>query len=187
MSGRDLLDSSLADLVAEGITRHHLPPDSLMLEVDEQVLTSEPAHAVATAEALAEAGVALSLDNFGTGYSSLIRLRRLPVSEVKIDPSFVSRILQSPDDKVIVKSIVDLAASLSIRSLAEGVESSDVSTELLAMGCVAAQGWYYCRPLNAASATAWLTEHSKPPQPQPWRINIQPTGRRQAATLPPSA
>jgi diguanylate cyclase (GGDEF)-like protein len=185
VSGRDLLDSGLADLVAEGLARHHLSPDSLLLEIDERVLTSEPAHAVATAEALAEVGVALSLDDFGTGYSSLVRLKRLPVSEVKIDSSFVGRLLESPDDEVVVKSIVDLAAALGIRSVAEGVESAEVATALLAMGCVAAQGWHFCKPLNAASATSWLAEHGEPLR------ETRPVGGhggspRRPATLPPS-
>jgi EAL domain-containing protein (putative c-di-GMP-specific phosphodiesterase class I) len=158
VSGRDLLDSGLADLVGQGLNRHRLPPDVLLLEIDERVLTSEPAHSVATAEALAVLGVGLSLDDFGTGYSNLVRLKRLPVSEVKVDSSFVSRLLESPDDEVVVKSILDLAAALGIRSVAEGVESADVAAALLAMGCVAAQGWYFAKPMNAASATAWLTE-----------------------------
>jgi diguanylate cyclase (GGDEF)-like protein len=186
VSGRDLLDSGLADLVADGLQRHHLPPDALLLEIDERVLTSEPAHAVATAEALAEVGVALSLDDFGTGYSSLVRLKRLPVSEVKIDSSFVGRLLESPDDEVVVKSIVDLAAALGIRSVAEGVESAEVATALLAMGCVAAQGWHFCRPLNAASATAWLAEHGDPAQRGPRPVAGHANGPRRPAAMPPS-
>jgi diguanylate cyclase (GGDEF)-like protein len=186
VSGRDLLDSGLADMVADGLDRHHLPPDVLLLEIDERVLTSEPAHAVATAEALAEVGVALSLDDFGTGYSSLVRLKRLPVSEVKIDSSFVGRLLESPDDEVVVKSIVDLAAALGIRSVAEGVESADVAAALLAMGCVAAQGWYFCKPMNAASATAWLAEHAEPALYEPRHVNGHGLGPRRPAALPPS-
>jgi len=186
VSGRDLLDSGLADLVAEGLSRHDLPPDALLLEIDERVLTSEPAHAVATAEALAEIGVALSLDDFGTGYSSLVRLKRLPVTEVKVDSSFVSRVLESPDDEVVVKSIVDLAAALGIRSVAEGVESADVATALLAMGCVAAQGWYFGRPLNAASATAWLAEHGNPVARKRHTVSVRGTAQRWPAALPPS-
>src|SRR5580704_4779730 len=127
VSGRDLLDSGLADLVADGLSRHKLAPDALLLEIDERVLTSEPAHAVATAEALSEIGVALSLDDFGTGYSSLVRLKRLPVTEVKVDSSFVGRLLHSADDMVIVRSIVDLVGALGIRSVAEGVESAEVA------------------------------------------------------------
>jgi diguanylate cyclase (GGDEF)-like protein len=188
VSGRDLLDSGLADLVADGLSRHHLPPDALLVEIDERVLTSEPAHSVATAEALAEIGVALSLDDFGTGYSSLVRLKRLPVTEVKIDASFVGRLLGSPDDEVVVKSIVDLAAALGIRSVAEGVESADVAAALLTMGCMAAQGWHFCRPLNAASATAWLTEHLGEPAPHEPRTvspRIPPSPRKPAA-IPPT-
>jgi diguanylate cyclase (GGDEF)-like protein len=162
VAARDLLDSGLPDLVERGLKRHGLPAAALLLEIDERVLTSEPAHAAATAEALAALGVSLSLDDFGTGYSSLVRLKRLPVAEVKIDSSFVGRLLRSPDDRVIVKSIVDLASALSIRSVAEGVESADVATALRAMGCVAAQGWHFSRPLNAASATAWLAERTSP-------------------------
>ena len=158
LAARDLLDNGLTDIIERGLARHGLPPGALLLEIDERVLTSEPAHAVATAEALAALGVSLSLDDFGTGYSSLVRLKRLPVSEVKIDSSFVGRLLQSTDDMVIVRSIVDLVGALGIRSVAEGVESAEVAAELAAMGCAAAQGWYFSRPLNAVSATAWLTE-----------------------------
>ncbi len=158
LAARDLLDNGLTDIIERGLARHGLPPGALLLEIDERVLTSEPAHAVATAEALAALGVSLSLDDFGTGYSSLVRLKRLPVSEVKIDSSFVGRLLQSADDMVIVRSIVDLVGALGIRSVAEGVESAEVAAELAAMGCAAAQGWYFSRPLNAVSATAWLTE-----------------------------
>jgi diguanylate cyclase (GGDEF)-like protein len=159
VSGRDLLGDALVQTIAAGLKAHRVPSEALLLEIDERVLTSEPAHSAATAEALTAIGVRLSLDDFGTGYSSLARLQRLPISEVKIDSSFVGRVLTSPDDEVIVKSIVDLAAALGIRSVAEGVESAEVAAALLAMGCVSAQGWFFSRPLNAASATAWLREH----------------------------
>ncbi len=93
-----------------------------------------------------------------TGYSYLVRLKRLPFTEVKVDSSFVGRILESPDDEVVVESILDLAAALGIRSVGKD-ESAEVASTLLAMGCVAAQGWHFARPMNAVSATAWLTEH----------------------------
>jgi diguanylate cyclase (GGDEF)-like protein len=162
LAARDVLDNGLADLIGRGLRLHGLPPEALLLEIDERVLTSEPAHAVVTAEVLAALGVSLSLDDFGTGYSSLVRLKRLPVSEVKIDSSFVGRLLHSADDQVIVKSIVDLVSALGIRSVAEGVESAEVAAELVRMGCVAAQGWYFSKPLNSASATAWLAERIVP-------------------------
>jgi diguanylate cyclase (GGDEF)-like protein len=180
VSARDLVDAGLAEVIERGLSRFGLPPHALLLEINERVLTSEPAHAVTAVEALAALGVALSLDDFGTGYSSLVRLRRLPVHEVKIDASFISRLLVSSDDKVIVKSIVDMVATLGINSVAEGVESPEVAAALQAMGCRAAQGWYFSAPLNAASATAWLTEHGSgtPLAPKP----RTPPGRTAAVT-----
>jgi len=159
VAARDLLDTGLAETIGRGLQRHDLPPEALLLEINERVLTSEPAYAVAAVEALAALGVALSLDDFGTGYSSLVRLKRLPVSEVKIDSSFISRMLVSSDDEVIVQSIVDLVRALDIYSVAEGVESAETATALRIMGCKAAQGWHFSKPLTPASATAWLFEH----------------------------
>jgi diguanylate cyclase (GGDEF)-like protein len=184
LSGRDLLDNGLADLVAQCLNRHRLPPGALLLEIDERVLTSEPAHSVATAESLAGLGIGLSLDDFGTGYSNLVRLKRLPVCEVKVDSSFVSRLLESPDDEVVVKSILDLAAALGIRSVAEGVESVEVAAALLAMGCVAAQGWYFAKPMNAASATAWLTEQKL--LGAAIQRDLNPSPGRHAIAVPPA-
>lgn len=159
VTARDLLDASLAETIGRGLGRYDLPPAALLLEINERVLTSEPAYAATAVEALAALGVALSLDDFGTGYSSLVRLKRLPVSEVKIDSSFISRLLHSADDEVIVQSIVDLVRALDIDSVAEGVESAEVATALRVMGCRAAQGWHFSKPLNPVSATAWLSEH----------------------------
>jgi len=159
LSGRDLLDTSLAESVRRCLSDHQLPAQNLLLEIDERVITSETAHAVATAEALVDIGVGLSLDDFGTGYSSLLRLKRPPFCEIKVDASFIGRMLESPDDEVIVKSILDLAAALGMESVAEGVEAPEVAAALRAMGCVAGQGWHFARPMTAASATAWLVGH----------------------------
>ncbi|MBO0837689.1 MAG: EAL domain-containing protein, partial [Actinobacteria bacterium] len=171
LSGRDLLDTGLAERLEECLSRHRLPPGSLLLEIDERMLTSEPAHAVATAEALAGIGVGLSLDDFGTGYSSLLRLKRLPFCEVKVDASFVGRMLESPDDVVVVKSILDLAAALGMVSVAEGVESAEVAAALLTMGCVVGQGWHFAKPMSAGSVTTWLTKHSQP-EAEPERVAL---------------
>jgi diguanylate cyclase (GGDEF)-like protein len=169
LCGRDLLDSGLAESVKQCLSDHQLPPQKLLLEIDERVLTSDPAYAVATAEALADIGVGLSLDDFGTGYSSLLRLKRLPFCEIKVDASFIGRMLESPDDEVIVKSILDLAAALGMESVAEGVEAPDVAAALHSMGCVAGQGWHFGRPMTAESATAWLLRHCQPAA-QPERV-----------------
>ncbi len=176
VAARDLLDAGFAETIGRGLERYELPPEALLLEINERVLTSEPAHAITAAAALAVLGVALSLDDFGTGYSSLVRLKRLPVSEVKIHSSFIARLLDSADDEAIVQSIVNLVRALNIDSVAEGVESAEIATALGIMGCATAQGWYFSKPLSAASATAWLIEHGvagRPPAPLP----LPPAGR----------
>ncbi len=159
LSARDLLDVRLAELVEQSLAAAGLPPGALMLEISERVLTGEPAHAIATVEALARLGVPLSLDDFGTGYSSLVRLRRLPVTEVKVDTSFVGRMLETPDDLLIVRSLVELVRALGIRSVGEGVESAEAAAALRGMGCDSAQGWHFSGPLAAVPATEWLAGH----------------------------
>ncbi|MEU8117589.1 bifunctional diguanylate cyclase/phosphodiesterase [Spirillospora sp. NPDC049024] len=155
-SGRDLLDTGLTEVIEEGLLARGLPAAALQLEITERILMNEPAYASDTVGALAELGIPLSLDDFGTGYSSLVRLKRLPVEEIKIDSSFVRRLADSPDDAVIVRSIVDLVRTLGLRSVAEGVEDPAIAERLREMGCDAAQGWHFCRPMDAAAATDWL-------------------------------
>jgi hypothetical protein len=135
---------------------------------------------VAWMESLSALGVALSLDDFGTGYSSLVRLRRLPVGEVKIDASFVRRLLRSADDEVIVRSIIDLVRALGIRSVSEGVETGETAAALRAMGCDAAQGWHFARPLpprRPASGWPETVLHTPARGPRPRRFRGAPLFR----------
>ncbi|MEV5569032.1 bifunctional diguanylate cyclase/phosphodiesterase [Spirillospora sp. NPDC052269] len=158
VSGRDLLDADLAETIAEGLVARDLPAAALQLEITERVLTGEPASGSGTVAALTDLGVALSLDDFGTGYSSLVRLKRLPIEEVKIDSSFVGRLTASPDDAVIVRSVVELVGTLGLRSVAEGVEDGQTAALLREMGCDAAQGWHFARPMDTGRATAYLRQ-----------------------------
>jgi EAL domain-containing protein (putative c-di-GMP-specific phosphodiesterase class I) len=103
--------------------------------------------------------VGLSLDDFGTGYSSLMLLKRLPVTELKIDRSFVQRLVVAEEDATIVGSIVDLAHGLGLTVVAEGVETVETESELRALGCDAGQGYSISPPLPAADATAWIALH----------------------------
>jgi diguanylate cyclase (GGDEF)-like protein len=165
-SGRDLLDVGLAETIREGLGARGLPAAALQLEITERVLTNEPAYAAETVQALAGLGIPLSLDDFGTGYSSLVRLKRLPVEEIKIDSSFVSRLTHSSDDAVIVRSIIDLVRTLGLRSVAEGVEDAETARLLRDLGCDAAQGWHFGRPMDAATTTDWL-RHQAERAPEP--------------------
>ena len=159
VSVRDLTDTSLATVVADLLRAHDLPARALKLEITEHVLMADPGRMTAALESMGRLGVDLSLDDFGTGYSSLVHLRRLPVSEIKVDRSFVQRMTSDADDAVIVRSIVDLAHSLGLRVVAEGVETVDTWQALQALGCDLAQGYLISRPLPGDQLTRWLRQH----------------------------
>jgi diguanylate cyclase (GGDEF)-like protein len=158
VSARDLYDRGFADVLQERVEQHGVPARVLQLEVTESVLMSDPARAASTLRAIAGLGVGVSLDDFGTGYSSLVHLKRLPVSEIKIDRSFVQRMDVNEDDAAIVRSIIELAGALGMRVVAEGVETAESWDRLAAYGCDAAQGWYLAKAMPAPEATAWLEE-----------------------------
>jgi EAL domain-containing protein (putative c-di-GMP-specific phosphodiesterase class I) len=117
---------------------------------------ADPSRAATTLLSLADVGVGVSLDDFGTGYSSLVHLKRLPVSEVKIDRSFVIRMDVNEDDAAIVRSIIDLASALGLRVVAEGVESQEAWDRLAVYGCDAAQGWHLTKALPGDELTDWM-------------------------------
>jgi diguanylate cyclase (GGDEF)-like protein len=158
VSARDLYDRNFADILARSIEQYDVPPRALMIEVTESVLMADAARAASTLLSVAGLGVGVSLDDFGTGYSSLVHLKRLPVSEIKIDRSFVMRMDVNEDDAAIVRSIIDLAGALGLRTVAEGVETRDAWDRLAVYGCDAAQGWYLAKAMPADVATSWLSE-----------------------------
>jgi EAL domain-containing protein (putative c-di-GMP-specific phosphodiesterase class I) len=119
---------------------------------------SDPATARTVLQELDGLGVEISIDDFGTGYSSLAYLANLPVSEVKIDRSFVSQMTAGSSEEIIVTSTIDLAHHLGLRAVAEGVEDEGMLTVLRALGCDAAQGYAIGRPMPAAEATRWLLD-----------------------------
>jgi diguanylate cyclase (GGDEF)-like protein len=160
VSMRDLNGHDLLGVVASALERHDLPASLLVLELTERVLTRNSGEVTETLNALRRLGVAASLDDFGTGYSSMVLLKRLPIAEIKIDRSFVSRLTADPGDVTIVRSIVELAHGLGMKAVAEGVESEQVWDLLRGLGCDAAQGWYVSHPLDADTATTWLLQHS---------------------------
>jgi len=158
---RDLYDREFADFLRTRLDEHGVPARALMVEVTEGVLMPDPARAATTELSLADVGVGVSLDDFGTGYSSLVHLKRLPVSEVKIDRSFVMRMDVNEDDAAIVRSIIDLASALGLRVVAEGVETREAWDRLSVYGCDAAQGWYLSKALPADTMTRWLEDFGR--------------------------
>jgi diguanylate cyclase (GGDEF)-like protein len=159
VSVRDLSDQGFADVVAGLLRDHDLPASALKLEITEHVLMADPTRMSHALEAMGRLGVDLSLDDFGTGYSSLVHLKRLPVSEIKVDRSFVARMTSDADDAAIVRSIVDLAHSLGLRVVAEGVETAETWRALEALGCDLAQGYLISRPVPGDEVTRWLSAH----------------------------
>jgi EAL domain-containing protein (putative c-di-GMP-specific phosphodiesterase class I) len=133
-----------------------LSPGQLVLEITETVAVSEHEIVDEVLAALREVGVQLSVDDFGTGYSSLTFLTRVPVDELKIDRSFVARMVDSVEAAAIVRSAVDLARGLNLRVVAEGVETADQRAALLDLGCTSAQGYHFCRPVPSDKIVAAL-------------------------------
>jgi diguanylate cyclase (GGDEF)-like protein len=180
LSPRSLVDRAFPDEVAAALDHYRVPPELLTLEITETSLMADSQQAIELLCQLSALGTRLSIDDFGTGYSSLSYLRRLPVSEVKIDREFVSRMTTDPDDLAIVRSVVDLARHLAIDVVAEGVENAAVWRQLEDIGCQIAQGYYLSRPIPAASFPAWLRSYEKTRAPIPHRRAAASGGRTSA-------
>ena len=159
LSARELHDPSLPSTVSALLQASGLAPGHLILEITESSLLVEPERALAALHQLRAMGVELAIDDFGTGYSSLTYLKRLPVGQLKIDRSFIRHITGDPTDRAIVRSTIDLAHSLGLEVVAEGVEDGDSLALLGQLACDQIQGYYYSRPLAAPEITTWLLGH----------------------------
>ncbi len=147
LSVRDLLDLDLPGQVSSVLTAHHLPAEALHLEITESMIMSDPDRALETVTRLRDLGAHISVDDFGTGYSSLANLKRLPISELKIDRSFISSLPHDESDLIIVGSTINLGHDLRLQVIAEGVEDEITLKRLANLGCDMAQGYYFGRPL----------------------------------------
>ena len=163
LSARDLDQEDLAESVAACLQRNSLEPSALELEVTESFLMADLTRAKEQLLALHSLGVRLAIDDFGTGMSSLSYLKNLPVDILKIDKAFVSGMLADQVDTRIVRGIVDLAGSLGLETVAEGVEDEDTLAHLAAIGCGFAQGYVISRPLPVADVVDWCRRNA--PQP----------------------
>lgn len=158
LSARNLEDHEVVEQIANALARHGLPPETLMMEITESALMEDPETALGVVNAIAGLGVGLAVDDFGAGYSSLSQLSRLPVRELKIDRGFVARMLASGQDAAIVKSIIDLAHTLGLSVVAEGVDTAEAWQRLVAYGCDQVQGDHLLPPVEAAELDVWLME-----------------------------
>jgi diguanylate cyclase (GGDEF)-like protein len=143
LSAREVAEPGLVETIADVLARHDVDARRLCLEITETALLHDIDAALAALARLRRLGVRVALDDFGTGYSSLSYLRRLPVDVLKIDRSFIGRLGYDGKDRAVVAGMIDLAHALNLTVVAEGVETNVQLTELVQLGCDAAQGWYF--------------------------------------------
>jgi diguanylate cyclase (GGDEF)-like protein len=157
LSVRDLEDADLPQRVSELLSIHALAPERIALEVTESAVMGKPDAAIQVLRRLADMGIDLAIDDFGVGQSSFAYLRRLPVRELKIDKTFVSKLGQDREDQIIVRSIVELGHRLGYHVTAEGVEDRGAFDYLAAVGCDHAQGYYIGKAVAPNELESWLT------------------------------
>ncbi len=163
ISARDLMNSDLPKLFAGLMDKYGASPRWLCLEITESAIMGDPKRALGILEELHGMGFSLSVDDFGTGYSSLAYLKKLPVSELKIDQSFVFHMADDQDDATIVRSTIDLGHNMGLVVVAEGIENKATWDMLQAMGCDLAQGYYISKPMAADALLKWIAQ-------APWKV-----------------
>ena len=159
VSVREFQNPSLVEDMAESIRETGVDPACVELEITESVLMKYGEDTFSKLRGLRELGVNIAIDDFGTGYSSLSYLQRLPVEYLKIDRSFVDQLGKNPESNILVSTIINLARSLAIKTVAEGVETEDQLSDLREMGCDIAQGYYFAKPRPAEEVSARLAEN----------------------------
>jgi diguanylate cyclase (GGDEF)-like protein len=157
LTARQVANQDLPRQIEAALSAHGLPGEALTVEVTESCLIANPVRTKEVLNDLRTTGVGLSIDDFGTGYSSFTQLRDLPVTEIKIDKSFVTPVTGSTANAAIVKSAIDLGHNLGLHVVAEGVETFDCLDVLTEMGCDVMQGYLLARPMTADCLTAWST------------------------------
>ena len=156
VSARQCSDMAIVNTIGHAIAESRLPPSMLKIEVTESTAMRHPERAAELLSNIHALGVGVAVDDFGTGYSSLSLLKRFPISELKIDRSFVSGIADDKDDAAIVRGTIALAHGLGMKVVAEGVENEAQLEFLSRHGCDIVQGYLFAKPLPAAEARTWL-------------------------------
>ncbi len=156
LSAAQLHHVDLLGVVQEKLTTYNLDAGSLELEVTETGLMEDIKAAASNLRGLRRMGVLIAIDDFGTGYSSLSYLKTLSLDKIKIDKSFVQDMLDSEDNAIIVKTIIQLSKSLGMQVIAEGVETFEQEQFIIQLGCDEGQGYFYSKPASANEISALL-------------------------------
>jgi EAL domain-containing protein (putative c-di-GMP-specific phosphodiesterase class I) len=151
VSPRQFMSPDFCRTVRRVLAETNMDPSALILEVTENVFIDDVGRATTLLAELKDLGVRLALDDFGTGFSSLSYLRKLPIDIVKIDQSFIADIGEAATGGAIVAAVTNLAHVLGLQVTAEGVETQVQRDAVRAIGCEAAQGFFYARPMPAAA------------------------------------
>jgi EAL domain-containing protein (putative c-di-GMP-specific phosphodiesterase class I) len=167
LSMHSLQDEQLPASVARVLESANLPPSLLVVEITESTLMQDAVRTLAILERLRATGIRVAIDDFGTGHSSLSYLKRLAVDEVKIDRGFVCDIATDETDYIIVRSTVDLAHSLGLRVVAEGVENQITASLLAELACDQGQGFHMSPPLRGDEVVAWASARNLNTDTQP--------------------
>lgn len=184
VSGYQLRQEDLVERVQAALRSHRIPASRFTVEITESVAMEDTRVTREAFERLREAGVHVSIDDFGTGHSSLASLRRLPAAELKIDRAFVSDLETSEDARAIARAIVQMAHSLGLRVVAEGVETEGQRDELVLLGCDELQGYLFAKPMTAQALALWAAE-DQPALQGPAHFRASLFDETQAAELGP--
>ena len=160
ISPRHLLEPSFVDEVIQITATGGIEPSQLVLEVTESVLIDRPDEAMATLSRCSDQGYSIALDDFGTGYSSLSYLSQFPLSEIKIDRSFVASMFTNQRSMNILKMLCNLSQTLNLRLVAEGIEEQREADAVHVLGCDYGQGYLFGRPMNLEDALHYLKGQS---------------------------
>ncbi len=159
LSSKQFQQFDLAEQIADTLEQTRLDPRFLKLEITESHIMDNTESAVITMSKLRACGIELSLDDFGTGYSSLSYLHRLPVNFLKIDRSFVMRMIENAENFEIVRTIIKLGQNLKMQVIAEGIETEEQLARLKMLRCEYGQGYYFAKPLTTAAAEKFIGEN----------------------------
>ena len=165
LSTLDLQENTMVEKITRAINIWEMQPSKLIFEVTESVMMINPEKSLKVLNLLKDQGIRCAIDDFGTGYSSFGYLKKLPVSELKIDKSFVLKMPDDAEGTMIARSIIELAHNFDLSVTAEGIENSPTINALEEMGCDYGQGFYIARPMPSESLKQWMRD-------SPWRIVV---------------
>ena len=160
LSARQLREPDIVSIVQKALLASGINPSDLTLEVTETVLVGTVESSNEAIVDLRKTGVQIAIDDFGTGYSSLSYLHKFPIDILKIDRAFVLGAVEGTDEKALAQTVIKLAASLDMRTVAEGIETLEQVDRMLELGCNTGQGYYFAKPLPYLEVEKWLLENS---------------------------